>query len=81
MKRYLALSLIALLLVGCASVSPPVEDVGTPPPSPPPAEGQEVFAPVEFPDPEPEPDPRQETIDSLLASMTIEEKVGQLFFS
>ena len=81
MKRYLALSLIALLLVGCASVSPPVEDVGTPPPSPPPAEGQEVFAPVEFPDPEPEPDPRQETIDSLLASMTIEEKVGQLFFA
>ncbi len=81
MKQYLALSLMALLLVGCASVSPPVEDVSTPPPSPPPAEGQEVFAPVEFPDPEPEPDPRQETIDSLLASMTIEEKVGQLFFA
>ena len=37
-----------------------------------------AFVPVEIP--EPEPDPRQETIDKLMASMTVEEKVGQLFF-
>ena len=29
---------------------------------------------------EPKPDPRQEAIDSLMADMTLEEKVGQMFF-
>lgn len=77
MKHYLSLALAALLLAGCTPASPPAESA---PLSPPPAEDQTVFAPVELPDPEPEPDPRQEAIESLLASMSAEEKVGQLFF-
>lgn len=77
MKRYLAFALTAFLLTGCAPASPPAES--TPPPSPPPADIS-VLAPLPEPEPEPEPDPRQETIDRLLASMTAEEKVGQLFF-
>ena len=76
MKHFLPLTLAVLLLAGCSPASPPAES--TPPPSPPPVEDQPVFAPVEIP--EPEPDPRQEAIDGLLASMTPEEKVGQLFF-
>ncbi len=80
MKGFLPLLLSVLLLTGCASASPPVEDISTPPPSPPPVEDQEVFAPVELPESEPEPDPRQKAIDGLLSSMTAEEKVGQLFF-
>lgn len=79
MKRYLALVLTALLLAGCSHASPPAES--TPPPSPPPEEDQTVFKPVELPEPEPEPDPRQESIDGLLSSMTVEEKAGQLFFA
>ena len=75
MKHLLSLALAVLLLTGCSSTAPPAES--TPPPSPPP-EDQSVFVPVQLP--EPEPDPRQETIDRLMASMTLEEKVGQLFF-
>lgn len=78
MKHFLPLTLAVLLLAGCSPASPPAES--TPPPSPPPVEDQPVFAPVEIPEPEPEPDPRQEAIDRLLAAMTLEEKVGQLFF-
>ena len=76
MKHFLPLTLAVLLLAGCSPASPPAES--TPPPSPPP-EDQSVLAPVQ--PPEPESDPRQETIDRLLASMTAEEKVGQLFFA
>lgn len=76
MKRYLILLLTGLLLAGCAAS--PVEDASTPPPSPPAEEDQSAFAPVIIP--EPEPDPRQETIDDLLSTMTVEEKAGQLFF-
>ena len=75
MKHLLSLALAVLLLTGCSSTAPPTKS--TPPPSPPP-EDQSVFVPVQLP--EPEPDPRQETIDRLMASMTLEEKVGQLFF-
>lgn len=64
--------LIVLLLAGCAPAIQPEESEL---PSPPPAD-QSVFVPVELP----EPDPRQEAIDRRLASMTVEEKVGQLFF-
>jgi len=42
-----------------------------------PAEAPEVPPETE---PEPVPDPRQETIDAILSAMTLEEKVGQLFF-
>ena len=75
MKHLLSLALAVLLLAGCSSTAPPAES--TPPPSPPPPD-LPAFFPVEIP--EPEPDPRQETIDKLMASMTVEEKVGQLFF-
>ncbi|MEY8402161.1 glycoside hydrolase family 3 N-terminal domain-containing protein [Oscillospiraceae bacterium 44-34] len=76
MKHFLSFVLALLLLAGCSPASPPAESA--PPPSPPP-EDQSVLAPVQ--PPEPESDPRQETIDRLLASMTAEEKVGQLFFA
>ena len=81
---YLLLALL-LLLPGCAA--------GTP--EPPPA--QEVMAPVEEPTapeapqepelpPEPAPpeersDPRADTITAILEAMTVEEKVGQLFWA
>ena len=75
MKHLLSLALTVLLLAGCSSTAPPAES--TPPPSPPPPDVP-AFVPVEIP--APEPDPRQETIDKLMASMPVEEKVGQLFF-
>ena len=52
------------------------------PPPVPPAE-QPVIAPPPEPDPKPDPesDPRREAIDQLLSSMSLEEKVGQLFFA
>ena len=79
MKRYLAFALTALLLAGCAPASSPAESA---PSSSPPADVS-AMAPADIsePEPEPEPDPRQETIDGLLASMSAEEKVGQLFFA
>lgn len=79
MKQFIFLALTIFLLAGCSSVSAPA-DTSEPPPSPP-EEDQTVFAPVELPQPEPEPDPRQEAIETLLSSMTEEEKVGQLFFA
>jgi len=54
---------------------------------PPPA--QEALAPVEAAEPvlepepappEPAPDPREEAVEALLAGMSLEEKVGQMFF-
>lgn len=77
MKKFLSVILAVLLsLTGCAPASPSEESGSTPPPSPPPPEDQSVFQPIELP----EPDPRQETIEELLCAMTVEEKVGQLFF-
>lgn len=46
-----------------------------PPQEQPPTQPEEPAEPEE-----PEPDPRQEAIDSLLSGMTLEEKVGQMFF-
>ena len=53
----------------------------------PPPEPAGIDAPVEsesppepVPEPEPEPDPRQETVEALLRGMSLEEKVGQMFF-
>ena len=42
--------------------------------------GEAETPPTEPEDPAPPPDPRQEAIDTLLSSMTLEEKVGQMFF-
>ena len=91
----LALALLLLLAAGCGgnhnNSSQPTgqepSDAGTVPSEPEtPETPQEPETPPvqpeepDVPDPPP-PDPRQETIDSLLAGMTLEEKVGQLFFA
>ena len=56
-----------------------------PPPEPAvidaPVEGESPPEPVPEPEPEPEPDPRQEAVEALLSGMTLEEKVGQMFFA
>ena len=77
MRRPLALLLASLLaLAGCAPAAPggssSAPDVSAFQPQPEPA-----------PDPEPEPesDPRQAAVDRILSNMTLEEKVGQLFFA
>ena len=79
MRRPLALLLAALLaLAGCAPAAP-----GGSSSTPPAASAPDVsaFQPQPEPTPEPEPDPRQEAVDRVLSSMTLEEKVGQLFFA
>ena len=79
MKRIVVFLLALAMLTGC-SASPgkflPYEP------------SQPALAPLpvasERPPPpasQPQPDPRQEAIDTLLRSMTVEEKVGQLFFA
>ncbi len=76
MRRTLTAALAALLLLtACAAPSAPEE----PPPDPPPV----VETPPEPPAP---PAPTEEELaadreENLLASMTLEEKVGQLFFA
>lgn len=80
-KRMYAAALAALtlcVLTACAA-PPPAEDPA--PPDPPPAE---ETAPLPEPAPAP-PEPTEEElaaerVEELLASMTLEEKVGQLFF-
>ena len=85
-RRCFALALVLLLLTACGGSEAPA-DIGGPNISAEVSEPAENSAPSEpsqpleaEPEPEPEPDPRQEAIDSLLADMTLEEKVGQLFF-
>ena len=44
-------------------------------------EDQKIVRPETAPpEPEPEPDPRQEAVETALSSMSLEEKVGQMFF-
>ena len=77
MKRFLAALLAALTLfslTGCGKTESPAEQPAPPPPAEIPA--PEVQPPVAELLPEPE-DP----IDLLLDSMTLEEKVGQLFLA
>ena len=77
MKRFFcavlaALSLLSLTACGAA---PQAEKAETPPPA---AEEPELPEP-----PEPEPTPEElaaQAVEDLLSSMTLEEKVGQLFF-
>ena len=84
-QKLLSFLLVCLLLItaGCGSnTSDPAnhQDQTNNTPSQP----EEPEAPTQLEEPivpdEPEPDPRQEAIDALLSSMTLEEKVGQMFF-
>ena len=77
-KIFWCLLLLSLLLTACAPKQdlPPAED-------PPPA-AQPAPEPAPVPEPEPPPpppDPREAAVEALVESMTLEEKVGQLFFS
>ncbi|MGO5023561.1 glycoside hydrolase family 3 N-terminal domain-containing protein [Lawsonibacter sp. LCP25S3_G6] len=78
MKRLFVFLLALGLLAGCSSAPArffPYE----------PAQSAFSLLPVRSkrppPPEEPQPDPRQEVIDALLSTMTVEEKVGQLFFA
>ena len=82
----LVLSCLLLLAAGCGrnnseSQTDPADQSQTDnaalpqEPEEPPTQPEEPAEPDE-----PEPDPRQEAIDSLLSGMTLEEKVGQMFF-
>lgn len=78
---------LLLLLCACARQE---EQPAAPEPDPPavetilPAvldmESGESAAPDHQPEAEPEPDPKELAVDTLLASMSLEEKVGQMFF-
>ena len=82
MKKFVLLPLMLLcLLCGCTG------EEKTPPPEPEEIEAAAnvpehvpAAAPEEVPEPVPPPDPRQETVDALLSRMSLEEKVGQMFF-
>ena len=84
MRRPLALLLAALslALAGCAPAAP-----GGTSSAPGSLSSPDLSAAQSQPDPEPqpepvpEPDPRQEAVDRALSGMTLEEKVGQLFFA
>lgn len=81
----LLLALLLLLTAGCGGTNDSSNTTGqeqnetntVPPQAPeqPPTQPEEPAEPEE-----PEPDPRQEAIDSILSGMTLEEKVGQMFF-
>ena len=83
MRRLFPAVLALLLLLTACAPSAPVTDSGadntgsstqnTP-------SGEAETPPTEPEEPAPPPDPRQEAIDTLLSSMTLEEKVGQMFF-
>ncbi|MDE6996788.1 MAG: beta-hexosaminidase [Oscillospiraceae bacterium] len=76
-----------LLLCACAQQEKPLETNSPPaaaiPPAvsenPPAQEDSETVINPE-PMPEPEPDPRSQAVETVLSTMTLEEKVGQMFF-
>lgn len=70
MKRTLSLLLMLLMLLSLAACGGKTEEE---PPTPPEQEEPD-------PAPTPQPTPEEAKLASLLASMTVEEKVGQLFF-
>ena len=77
MKRFFAAALAAMTLLSLAACG---GQAGTPPP--PTEEKTETPAPQE-PQAPPEPTPEElaaQEIEDLLSSLTLEEKVGQLFF-
>lgn len=70
MKRTLSLLLMLLMLLSLAACGGKPEEE---PPTPPEQEQEE-------PDPTPQPTPEEAKLAALLSAMTVEEKVGQLFF-
>lgn len=92
MKKITSLLLLTLLLAGCGgpeSVSSPNAsassaavslEIPAPSGSSAPEEPQEELLPPTPPE-GPAPETREETISRLLSAMTVEEKVGQLFFA
>lgn len=83
-KKILSVLLTLLLLTGCAGQA--AWDPASTPPSRyprPTAQGGEPSQPLPTEseaEPTPEPDPKAETVEALLSAMTLEERVGQLFF-
>lgn len=67
---------VFLLAVRARQEEPPPEPAGTDAP----IENGSVPELEPEPVPEPEPDPRQEAVEALLSNMSLEEKVGQMFF-
>ena len=78
MKKLLFEALIILFVfAGCAS---PAQEEPAEPENAPEMETPAEPEPEPKPPPEPAPDPRTETVEAILAGMTLEEKVGQMFF-
>ena len=75
MKRTLSLLLTLLMLLSLAACGG--DAAQDDPPAPP---AQEQDDPTPEPDPEPQLTPEEQTVAALLGAMTVEEKVGQLFF-
>ena len=81
----LVLSCLLLLAAGCGGTNDSSNTTGqeqneTNTVPTPPQEPEEPSTPPEDSAEPEEPDPRQEAIDALLSEMTLEEKVGQMFF-
>ena len=76
MKRLLAAVLASFTLLSLASCG---EQAPSPPEEPTPPVQEEVPA-AEPPPPSTEPEPPADPTETLLDSMTLEEKVGQVFF-
>lgn len=85
---FLMLLALTLLLCGCGGSAasnlpadvPEAEDLPQEDAAPAPEETVPASMPEEVPEPVPPPDPRQETVDGILSDMSLEEKVGQMFF-
>src|SRR3954453_8876439 len=81
--RSIALALTGVLILGCASSTSPVTPVGTTRPSPPPSASAATVYPLATPNaptfgPTPAAAP-QTSLEDILAGMTTDEKIGQLF--
>lgn len=77
MKRLLAAALTALLLLSLSACGTSTGEEADAPAEPP---AEETPAPEPETPPDTQPDPPEDPVETLLTSMTLEEKVGQLFF-
>ncbi len=91
MKKLIPMILSAALLLSACAVpnntpdvpnepSLPVQGTEDIPETPTESDEPELPQEEELPPPPPPPDPREEMVNAILSSMTLEEKVGQLFF-